>query len=454
MRSLFRRRWFWLVAVSLLLFGGGGAFYLLNRPPPDRRAFWPIQSEWSVADHERDQAMRPGNSAQEQEEARAEYAARQEALAQRCLQLADRYPDSTGEIAALLLASKRAANIPAGKEALSRLIGRVDSIDIEHLARPFDWVPGPSHHLTPLAQALLARARKDADHPKAARLLTAVCTITRPRDEPQPPAIFVEAADLLAARYADSPDIVNFCECLNNLMGGDKPWAGRYEPHLRKVLELNQDRRVRSAATVALASVVQSAGEERLPEAEGLYEKFLDEFDGKHRYSAQGIEQEYRRLAKGQLDEIRSRGVGKPAPDIDGVDLDGKPMKLSEHRGKVVLLNFWATTCFPCMKLVPHERELVARMQGKPFALVGVTEDAEAEKARKTAAKHQMTWRTFQNKRAGQPTISEEWKVLGLPTLYLIDHKGMVRKRWIGAPPAEELGSEVDQLVAQASRGA
>src|SRR5262249_5141847 len=105
------------------------------------------------------------------------------------------------------------------------------------------------------------------------------------------------------------------------------------------------------------------------------------------------------------------------------------------------------------MKLVPHERELAARMQGKPFVLVGVTEDAEAEKARKTAAKHQMTWRTFQNRREGKPTISEEWKVLGLPTLYLIDHKGVVPKRWIGAPPAEELGREVDQLVEQASRG-
>ena len=202
----------------------------------------------------------------------------------------------------------------------------------------------------------------------------------------------------------------------------------------------------------AFATIVQAAGESRQSEAESLYARFLEEFDGKHHYEFEYIEQHYRQLAQGQLDEVRHRAAGKPAPEIDGLDLDGKPMRLSEHRGKVVLLNFWATTCFPCLKLVPHERDLVARMAGKPFVLLGVNGDDAVETAKKTSTKHQMTWRSFQDKRATGSTISDEWKVLGLPTLYLIDHKGVVRKRWIGAPTVEELGREVDQLVEQASR--
>jgi hypothetical protein len=105
------------------------------------------------------------------------------------------------------------------------------------------------------------------------------------------------------------------------------------------------NRRVRCAALFALASVVQSSGEDRQVEAGELYEKFLDEFDGQYKYFNQVIEQHYHQWAKIQLDEIRSRGIGKPAPEIVGVDLDGRPMKLSDYRGKVVLLSFWGTWC-------------------------------------------------------------------------------------------------------------
>jgi len=141
-----------------------------------------------------------------------------------------------------------------------------------------------------------------------------------------------------------------------------------------------------------------------------------------------------------------------PAPEIEGVDLDGKPMKLSQFRGKVILLSFWATTCAPCMKLIPHERALVERLKDKPFVLVGVNEDADEEQLRSVLKKTPVTWRSFKAQRPGKPGITEEWKLLGIPTLYLIDHKGIIRKSWVGGPPPEELNRFVDELVATASR--
>src|SRR5262245_60893065 len=226
MPSPYTRRWLRIpLGVLLLLVAACGIFYLVSRPPADRRAFWAIHHEWNAADEELREALRPGASEQEKSEARTALDARRQPLAERCLRLADQYPDTTGEIAALLTAASRAPDTPAGKEALRRLGERASSASLDHFATPFDWQMGPRDRLKPLAPALLARARQDADHPKAARLLTAVCTITARRDEAERPAIFKEAADLIAARHADSPEIANFCECFNALHG-DLPWAG------------------------------------------------------------------------------------------------------------------------------------------------------------------------------------------------------------------------------------
>jgi hypothetical protein len=84
--------------------------------------------------------------------------------------------------------------------------------------------------------------------------------------------------------------------------------------------------------------------------------------------------------AAAELARLRNRmslAVGRPAPEITGEDLDGKPMKLSDYRGKVVLLTFWGHWCGPCRSMYPHERSLVKRLEGQPFALLGVNSDTD-----------------------------------------------------------------------------
>src|SRR5262249_26997327 len=207
---------------------------------------------------------------------------------------------------------------------------------------------------------------------------------------------------------------------------GSPPWGGRYERHLRAILDVNQNRAVRCAAQYALASVVLVAGADRQAEAGGLFEKFCAEFDGTHSYHYQGIEQQYCITARMQLKELQFHAAGKPASEIDGIDLDGRPLKLSDYHGRVVLLNFWGTWCFPCMKLVAHERELAAAYRGRPFDLVGVNCADEVENARAAAVRTGMTWRSFRNESGVRPAITKQWKILGYPTLYLIDHHGTI----------------------------
>ena len=76
--------------------------------------------------------------------------------------------------------------------------------------------------------------------------------------------------------------------------------------------------------------------------------------------------------AADKLDVMVNLAVGRPAPEIEGTDMHGKPLRLSDFKGKVVVLNFWGTWCGPCMALVPQERNLVARLKYQPFAFLGV----------------------------------------------------------------------------------
>lgn len=119
--------------------------------------------------------------------------------------------------------------------------------------------------------------------------------------------------------------------------------------------------------------------------------------------------------------------VGKVAPGIVGEDLDGKPLKLDDHRGKVVVLVFWATWCVPCMEMIPHERELVERMEGKPFLLIGVNADEadKRDKTRKAARDERMNWPSFWDGLGGP--IQLRYNVDHFPSIYVLDQGGVIR---------------------------
>ena len=96
--------------------------------------------------------------------------------------------------------------------------------------------------------------------------------------------------------------------------------------------------------------------------------------------------------AEARLDEMFNLAIGKPAPEIEGVDVGGKPLKLSDAKGKVVVVVFWGSWCGPCMQLVPYERELAQRYKDRPFTMLGINCGDTREIARKTIEKEKITW--------------------------------------------------------------
>jgi len=101
--------------------------------------------------------------------------------------------------------------------------------------------------------------------------------------------------------------------------------------------------------------------------------------------------------------------------------------------------------------MYPHERSLVKKLADKPFVLVGVNSDTDLKELELVLVKEQITWRSFWNgdKGTGGP-ISEEWRVHGWPTLYLLDHRGVIRHKWLGFPGEEVLDTAVEKLVKEA----
>jgi hypothetical protein len=172
-----------LVLVAAVAAAGSFLFYR----PPDIRAFWAVQGDWDAAGE------------------------RESGHAERCLDVARKHPGTVGGLSALLLAATRAPDTAAGKEANQQLARQIETAEIGNLAAAFDrGVRGRWQAMQNLAPAFLARARRSPDHPNVARLLAAVCSMTRPNEDGSPPAIYQEAADLIAGEHASSPDIGHF----------------------------------------------------------------------------------------------------------------------------------------------------------------------------------------------------------------------------------------------------
>jgi thiol-disulfide isomerase/thioredoxin len=153
-----------------------------------------------------------------------------------------------------------------------------------------------------------------------------------------------------------------------------------------------------------------------------------------------------------ELYECEHLTIGKIAPEIQGEDIDGHKLKLSDYRGKVVIISFWASWCGPCMQMVPHEKTIAQRLAGKPFVLIGVNGDSKKADAKRAMAEQKMTWQSFWNNGSSEGGIAEAWNVHGWPTVYILDATGMIRLKldgYGGKRTDALLDAEVDQLVEQ-----
>jgi hypothetical protein len=94
--------------------------------------------------------------------------------------------------------------------------------------------------------------------------------------------------------------------------------------------------------------------------------------------------------------------------------------------------------------MYPHERSLVQRLAGKPFALIGVNSDNNRAELKNVLVEEQITWRSFWNGGGTRGPISTAWNVSGWPTIYVIDHKGVIRYKNVRG---DAMDRAVDKLL-------
>ncbi len=134
-------------------------------------------------------------------------------------------------------------------------------------------------------------------------------------------------------------------------------------------------------------------------------------------------------LAKGYVYEIEHLQIGMIAPDFTTTTVDGKNVSLKELRGRVVLIDFWATWCGPCLGEIPHLKNAVKHFEGKPFVILGVSLDDFDELLKATLEHHKLggihTW-----EEAGRENeVATLYNAQVLPTWYLLDAKGVIRAK-------------------------
>ncbi len=216
---------------------------------------------------------------------------------------------------------------------------------------------------------------------------------------------------------------------------------------LTKAIEQSPHRHVQGAACYHLARWLLAEGKPDNTPALRLLERCAKDFADV-------------KLEGGQLGQLAMRegfrarylSVGSTAQEIEGKDADGKPLKLSELRGKVVLLDFFADWCPHCVAMYPHEQTLVKQYAGRPFALVGVNGDS-FDTLRQIIGSGKVSWRCWNDGQNGP--IAQQWQIGTVPTLFLLDARGVIRQIFLGRPmPEQQLDEAIEKLVAEAEKAA
>jgi cytochrome c biogenesis protein CcmG/thiol:disulfide interchange protein DsbE len=147
--------------------------------------------------------------------------------------------------------------------------------------------------------------------------------------------------------------------------------------------------------------------------------------------------------------ELETRASRKPAPELSLQDLNGQRLSLSQYKGKVVLLNFWATWCDPCRREIPRFVDLQKKYGNQGFQIVGVSLDDDAKAVPPFYQQYKMNYPVA----VGNEKVAESFgNILGLPVNLLIDRDGRIAARHLGEADISQLENEIKYLLRTSAR--
>jgi peroxiredoxin len=143
--------------------------------------------------------------------------------------------------------------------------------------------------------------------------------------------------------------------------------------------------------------------------------------------------------------ELKSQGQRKPAPNFSLKDADGNAVNLADYRGKVVLINFWATWCGPCEAEIPWFIEFEKKYKDQGFAVLGVSMDDDGWKSvRPYIASHKINYRIM----IGSEVVSQQFgEIEALPTSFVLDREGRIASNHVGLVDKVDYQNEITKLL-------
>ncbi len=152
--------------------------------------------------------------------------------------------------------------------------------------------------------------------------------------------------------------------------------------------------------------------------------------------------------AKTFLYEIDSLKIGMPAPDFEAIDLKGSKIKLSDLKGKVVLIDFWATWCKPCIAGLPHVKELNEKYKDRgDFQIIGISLDIDLDKWKKYVRDELLDWINICDGKKKEGEIVRLYNAMGIPKYYVVDKEGNIRFNAIMAKEGFDYEKIIESLL-------
>ncbi len=148
-----------------------------------------------------------------------------------------------------------------------------------------------------------------------------------------------------------------------------------------------------------------------------------------------------RHTAKGGAPSAASHSL---APDFSLTELNGQPLNLASYRGKVVLLDFWATWCTPCRGEIPHFIEFQNDYRDHGFQVIGISMDDDLKPVRPFYQEFKMNYPVA----LGTEKLAQAYGgILGLPVTFLIDRDGRIAAKYVGAVDIKMIEQGVKSLL-------
>ena len=135
--------------------------------------------------------------------------------------------------------------------------------------------------------------------------------------------------------------------------------------------------------------------------------------------------------------------VGAKFPDFEAKDLDGKPLSVSNYKGKILLVDFWATWCGPCVFELPNVLKAYEKYHDKGFEIVGISLDDSEPKLRSFLKDKNMTWSQYFDGARWKNKLAQKYGVQGIPATFLLDGDGKIIGR-------DLRGEKLDEALATA----